>query len=431
MRFIRQLRARHADFSAWRARSRFGRNLWQVARANVLAQALPLLAAPLLTRLYAPESFGSLTLFTSLLGVGLALGTARFEWSVPNARSSGMAAALLGCGALVLLLTTALAGGAWWLWGDALAAPGSTLHAAGWMLPAALLGAGLQQLLAAWHVRGAELAPVGRAKVRQSLANLGVTLVASTLGGVGLLAGALAGAWVGLETLWRHAWGLRARVRRLTGRHLALAARHFGAEALWSTLASLLNTISFAVIPLALARHYSVAEVGYYALMQRVALGPVGFVGAAITQSFWAEAARLVRSQPQALAQLFHKSTRRLLWLALPLALLALAGPLYVGPVFGAAQWQQAGWVVAASAPMVLGQAVVSPLSHLIVHRKQHWQVAWDAARTLALLATIETLGRQAAPFAWAVLAASLVMSAMYLVLYFLNLVALRRRALP
>jgi O-antigen/teichoic acid export membrane protein len=428
MEFTRQVRAWWAGFATWRTRSRFGRNLWQVTRANVLAQALLLLAAPLLTRLYAPESFGSLALFTSLLGLGLALGTARFEWSVPNARSGAMAAALLACGAGVLLLASAAAAVAWWAWGACWAAPGSALRAAGGLLPLALLGAGLQQLLSAWHVRGAELAPVGRAKVHASLANVGVALAASVLGGVGLLAAALAGAWIGLGTLWRRARGLRPCLRRLRRRHLALAVRHFGGEAAWSTLASLLNTVSFAAIPLLLARHYSAAEVGYYALMQRVALGPVGFVGAAITQSFWAEAARLVHTQPEALEQLFRRSTRRMLWLALPLALLALAGPLYIGPIFGSAQWQPAGWVVAASAPMLLGQAVVSPLSHLIVHRKQHWQVAWDAARTLALLAIIETLGRQAAPFAFTVLAASLLIAAMYGLLYFMNLAALKRR---
>ena len=74
MEFTRQVRAWWAGFATWRTRSRFGRNLWQVTRANVLAQALLLLAAPLLTRLYAPESFGSLALFTSLLGLGLAHG---------------------------------------------------------------------------------------------------------------------------------------------------------------------------------------------------------------------------------------------------------------------------------------------------------------------------------------------------------------------
>ena len=154
-----------------------------------------------------------------------------------------------------------------------------------------------------------------------------------------------------------NARGLRKAVRRgwrLTGR----ALRRFGAEAGWSTLASLLNTLSFAVVPLLLARHYGLAEVGYYYLMQRVALGPVGLVGSAVAQSFWVEAARLAHVRNAELESLFRRSAGRLLLISIPLALLALAAPWYIGPICGAANGADAGWVVAASVPWLVGQVV-------------------------------------------------------------------------
>lgn len=408
-------------------RSRFGTNLWHVARANVLAQALPLLAAPMLTRLYTPADFGTLALFTSVLGMGAAVATLRFEWSVPNARSSGMAAALLACGTAVLLLATLLLALAWPCGGLSWGALRGGDVRLPLLLPLALLGLGLQQLLQAWHVRSTRLEAVGRAKVLQSAANVAVSVAASSWGGLGLLLGALAGAWVGLETLLAQARGLMRACRR--GRRLlGHALRRFGAEAGWSTLASALNTLSFALVPLLLARHYGLAEVGYYSLMQRVALGPVGLVGSAVAQSFWVESARLARVSNPELEQLFRRSARRLALVALGVAPLVLAAPLYFGPIFGAERWSAAGWVVAASMPLLAGQIIVSPLSHLIVHRKQHWQAAWDLARIVALAATIEGLGRANAPFAGVVLAASSVMAVAYVILYLMNLRALRQR---
>lgn len=399
--------------------SRFARNVWLVARANLLAQALPVLAAPLLTRLYGPAAFGELALFAAALSLALAVATARLDWSLPNARSRPMAAALLALGAAALgLCCLLLALGLWW-WPVA-----GLSKAAAWLLVPALAGAGLQQLVSAWHVRGAELAGVGRAKVMQSVANVGVSLAAAPLlpaGPWGLLLGVLAGAWAGLGTLWRTAQGLRAALRSLTPRRLAVAWHRFRAEAGWSTLVSACNAASFAAVPLLLARHYDAAEVGFYALMQRVALGPVGLVGQAVSQSFWSESARLVREDPPALARLYAGTTRRLLWLSLPLALLALAGPWYVGPIFGAAQWSGAGIVLAACVPMLVGQVAISPLSHLVIHRRQHWQAAWDVARLAALALAIETAGRSGAPLAGAVLALSCVMGAMYAVLWALN----------
>ena len=176
-----------------------------------------------------------------------------------------------------------------------------------------------------------------------------------------------------------------------------------------------------------LARHYGAAEVGYFALMQRVALGPIGLVGSAVSQSFWAEAAQLLRRDLPALRALYRRSTVRLAWVALPLGALALAGPLYVGPLFGAEAWQAAGWVLAASVPMLLGQAVISPLSHLIVHGRQRWQALWDAARVLLLVLAIEALGRAGAAFAVTVFGVSMVMAVMYGVLFAMNRAALRR----
>ena len=183
--------------------------------------------------------------------------------------------------------------------------------------------------------------------------------------------------------------------------------------------------MSLAIAPLLLARHYGIAEVGYYALMQRLALGPIGMIGSAVSQSFWAEAAQLVRRDPVALDRLYRHSTRRLAVVALPLAVLALLGPLYIGPLFGSGQWNGAGWVLAASVPMLVGQVMVSPLSHLVVHRRQHWQTVWDVARVALLVATIEGAGYAGASMSVAVLALSIVMGAMYGVLMLLNLRAL------
>lgn len=388
----------------------------------MLAQALPLLAAPLLTRLYSPTDFGALALFASWLSMALAVATGRFDWSVPNARSTSLAAAVLALGALVLPVAGLLCA-------VALAATGQPGWY--WLLLPALVGGGWQQLLVAWHVRGAELGGVGRAKVAQSVANVGLCVAAGPFvpagqGAWALVAGVLLGAWAGLGSLWQAANDLQHALVALTRRRLVVAWRRFATEAGWSMLVSLLNAASFAAVPLLLSRHYSVAEVGFYALMQRIALGPVGLVGAAVSQSFWAEAARLVRADRPQLGRLYLTGTRNLGWVALPLALLGIAGPLYVGPLFGSEQWSAAGAVLAASVPMLVGQVVVSPLSHLVIHRLQRWQALWDMARLVLLALAIETAGRADAPLAVAVLMLSLVMAAMYAVLFALNWRALR-----
>ena len=144
-----------------------------------------------------------------------------------------------------------------------------------------------------------------------------------------------------------------------------------------------------------------------------------------MSQSFWAEAARLVRQDPSALEQLYRRNTVRLAWASLPLALVALAAPLYIGPLFGTAQGDGAGWILAASIPMLVGQTAISPLSHLIIHGKQHWQAVWDVTRVLLLLATIEGAATLGATFVTTVLLLSTTMALMYAMLMLMNLRAL------
>ena len=245
---------------------------------------------------------------------------------------------------------------------------------------------------------------------------------------VGLCAGMLAGAWAASLGLLGYAKGLGTALGRLSARRVAVSWQRFRGQVAWSTLAALLNTLSLAAVPLMLSRHHSLADVGFYTLVQRIAFVPAGLVGSAVRESFWAEAARRARSDPAGLRALFLASLRRLGLLAAVATVVALAGPIWVGPLMGAEQWSGAGWVLAASVPMLIGQIAVSPLSHLEVHGKQHWQAAWDAVRLVTLVLVIDIAGRSGAGLPETVLALSVVMGAMYGVLLMLNLRALSDR---
>ena len=131
------------NWKTWfQLRSRFARNVMVVLGANVVAQALPVLAAPLLTRLYTPSDFGAVALFASALSMALAVATARFDWSIPNARSSTTAAALMLLGLFMLAICTLLIALVW-VWAPS---QWGMLETFGWLLPLTMLGAGAQHL---------------------------------------------------------------------------------------------------------------------------------------------------------------------------------------------------------------------------------------------------------------------------------------------
>lgn len=412
--------------------SRYGRNFLHVVAANALAQSILLAAAPFLSRLYGPEAFGAFGIFTAIVGVGLAVVTGRLEWLIPNPRSHKRAGSLLALG-LVITALSCFAASLVLAWFPRAALPASWTPLVDLLglVPWALAGIGMQQLLQAWHVRGTDLLALSRVKTFQDVANIVAALSAVWLFGQsarewGLVAGMMVGAWAGALGLWQTAEQVGPALKRISLRRLVLTWHRYQGQIGWSTLAAVLNASSLAVVPLLLARHYSVAEVGFYTLTQRVAFVPIGVLSSAVRQSFWAEAVQQVRRDPVSLLALFKVSIRRLSWIAAVVALCALAGPLYVGPIFGNEQWERAGWVLAASVPMLIGQIVASPLSHLEVHGKQRWQAMWDSLRIVAFVLILEATGRSALPLPVTVLAMSLVAAVMYVILMLLNVRALK-----
>jgi len=408
--------------------SRFRQNFVKVAKANFLAQLLSLLASPLLTRLYSPADYGTVALFSSLLGILLAFATLRFDWSVPNATSRTQAAALLVIGFLALTFVSITTFSMLWLFASEWTfwQGFQVLRPFLLLLPVALIGGSFHQLMQAWFIREANLTAVSRTKVTQSIVSTGLNVAGGILqlGAWGLIFSSVVGAWVGIGTLLRHADGLKAGLLRLSVMKVRASWLRFWRESFFSTLVTIINTASLTVTPLLLAQFYSATELGWYALMLRLAIIPTGIFTGAIGQSFWAEAASLVKTDRARLRMLYLRTSRGMVLLAIPVVVICLLGPFYTGVVFGE-EWTSAGYILAALSPLIFGQIVVSPLSHLIVHHKQHWQFLWDSGRLVLLLVVLSIAGAAHLTISLTVLITSLIMLLMYAVLFGLNLMNL------
>lgn len=407
--------------------SRFRQNFLRVARANVLAQLLPFLAAPILTRLYTPGDFGAFAILSSMVAIAGAVAILRLDWSVPNAKTRLQAAMLIFYGGMVLLSFCCLLAFAVWLqiklpvfWESPAMPDGSLM----WLAPV-ILGTGFVQLLQAWHIREAELAPISRAKVFQSASGVVAQIGLGALGtGVlGLMVGSLCNAWGGVVVLSCHTLFLKSSLNRVSVRRLCVTIKRFWRESFQSSGVAIVNAASLTVLPLLFAKYYTPAEVGAYGLMYRLAVAPVGLITSALGQSFWAEAASRIKSDSLGLRQLYIRTTKQLVPVALLFVVVCLAGPLYVGVVFGD-QWTQAGWVLAALAPMLFGQIVFSPLSHLVIHRKQHWQFWWDLIRLAGIFVVFGVVQQTSSVFIELIAYISLFSLIMYVILFLLNLVA-------
>ncbi|WP_294412042.1 lipopolysaccharide biosynthesis protein [Pseudoalteromonas sp.] len=74
---------------------RFGRNVITLMFGTVLAQAIPFIFAPLLTRIYSPSEFGLLGIYSAVVSIGVVFATGRYELAILLPKSEKSAFNLL------------------------------------------------------------------------------------------------------------------------------------------------------------------------------------------------------------------------------------------------------------------------------------------------------------------------------------------------
>nr|MDH4393436.1 polysaccharide biosynthesis protein [Aquabacterium sp.] len=142
---------------------------------GLLAQALPLLLGPWLTRLYSPAEFGVYHLFAAVAANAAVVACARYEFALPLANDDADAVALRALCQRLLLASTALAaiGGIAW----------AALSGQAWplWLPAAVGALGLVSLATLNATRAERFPALAIARVLQhgggALAQLGAGLL--------------------------------------------------------------------------------------------------------------------------------------------------------------------------------------------------------------------------------------------------------------
>jgi O-antigen/teichoic acid export membrane protein len=334
--------------------------------AATIGQAIVVISAPVITRLYSPADVGSYAVATAVLSVLVVVTCLRYEWAIPLPESDIAAANVLVLCILVAIGTSLIAAVALWLGGSWLLALLGAPTVAQWAVLIAVgqLGAGIVLALTGWAIRTKRFTDIGINRLTQSatLVVVQVGLGVIRLGPVGMLLGSVAGNQAGFIRLARVAWRTHAPAfRAVTWAGIRYAARRYQRFPIFSSGSALMNTLGEQAPLLLLVGIYGAAVGGQFALAVRISALPVTLVAAAVSQVFVAETARLAREQPTEMRVMFGRTTRVLALLAAgPFLLIAILAPILAGLIFGEA-WRDAGLYVAILAPMFYLQLVTSP----------------------------------------------------------------------
>ena len=203
--------------------SSFFSDIVKLASGNIIAQGFVILVAPILTRLFSPETFGVAALLSSIAGLISVVSSFQYETSILLPKTDDEAANLLGvslCFVLLFSLVTALVV---FLAGDFFSAllNIAILKNYLWIIPVAVFSQGFSHALSCWNTRTKHFSLLSLLRVIKSITARGGKLVGGFSGFVsgGLLFGAdvfsfiVSGCILGFQ-VWRNNRKLfRANIR--------------------------------------------------------------------------------------------------------------------------------------------------------------------------------------------------------------------------
>lgn len=348
-------------------RASFARNVGILAGGTALAQALTVLALPIITRLYTPEDFSVLAVYAALLGMIGVVACLRFEIAIPLPSDDFEAANLLVLG---LFFTTVISGLVLLLVelvpeqiANGLGQP--ALKAYLWLLPLGVWLSGAFGCVQYWATRSKLFSDIAQTRMTQSLGSVFVQVLMGWLtknGPLGLLLGQVASSGAGFIKLGKVAWrDMHAHKQHITCETLKRSFRKYSHYPKFSSFESLANMAHIEIPLIIIAATALGPEAGFVLLAMKAAAVPMGLIGGSISQVYLSRASDELRSGK--LPEFTKKITVGLVGAGVgPLVCIGILAPDLFPLLFGS-QWARAGEIVSWMTPWFILQFLASPLS--------------------------------------------------------------------
>lgn len=363
----------------------FVRSISTVFFGTVLAQLIPVLAAPLLTRLYSPEDFG---VFSSFLSVGLifaAFSTGKFELAIMLPKLKGKAFYLfcLSVGSALVLNTVFFIIIA--IFSKEISSILNNPKIEGYLYLCPVLA-----LIVSIYVSGQYLAnrdrqyiQIARSKVLQTfISTLFQLLTAKSFGVLGLLGGQIVGQGLavfalGKQTFFRY----KKYLLGVSLRRLSITAREYKKFPLFFSMSYGLNTFATNITPVILTTTFGLTYAGLYLLVQRVLAMPVGMVVNSISSVFFQK----ITTQKDC-RKLYLLISGGLFFAATPIVVVMyLYGSEIFKYVFGE-EWSIAGEMASLLVIMYWFSLSTNPVSQFsTVHQKVFYNIVWQILLLLSI----------------------------------------------
>jgi O-antigen/teichoic acid export membrane protein len=394
------LAARTERLRAALARRPFLKNVSIMLTGSAAGQLVSVLLSPVLTRLYSPQQFGILSVYTAILTILVVIASLRYELALTLAATEEEAinlVAVCGCALSATTLVIVIA---------AFGFPDPILESV-WPTPTnfyhILVYRGLFILgfvcLGGYYIalyfatRQEAFQSIARTRIYQGvtgpLSQIGLGAIGA--GAPGLLIGSILGQSAGTLGLFYGQIGRRRELLHAVSwqkmKMLARRYRRFPLVASWAALVDAAGGNQ--LLYLLVSTGYSARIAGFIFLAERIVARPLSLIGTSILQVFVGEAGKTVSADPAKLRSRFYQVVSRQFCLALAWIAFANVVAAALFPTVFGANWGDAVIYLQAMSLAYLAQAIVLPVFHTLqILEKQTMAAGWQLSRLTLVITT-------------------------------------------
>ena len=351
--------------------SEFIRNVLTLVTGTSIAQAIPILIMPILTRLCSPEDFGIYASYLALVSMFGVVATGRLDMALmlPKKNEDSIRIILIAI-CLTFAITIFLYPLVYAI-DIASSFLNLTIKAWHYHIPIGVLLFSLYALIISWHNRNKHYKLMSHSRVIQSSSISLSQVIVGSFGNynLGLIYSDLLGRLIAIILIYKKTGLINYKIKFNKVKILALIKRYKKFPIIEAP-ASLVNVsahhLPFIVLPFI----FSSTVAGLYFLVFRVLMMPASLIGKAVLEVFKNRAQEDFTSTGN--CRLIFKRIGVILFLMslIPAILIVIFAPSLFMFAFGK-EWREAGEYARILTPFALLQFVSSPLSYVLVFREK------------------------------------------------------------
>ncbi len=328
-------------------KSEFVKNSLTLFTGTTIAQIIPVLISPLLTRLYTPGDFGVLALYMSFASVLAVFATGRYEMAIMLPKKDSDAINLFSLSlvismlvSIVVLLTVVLFHNRIVLWSG-----NNRISFLLYFLPFSVLSLGFYKSLNYWFNRKNKFKNIAGSKVIASSSNSAVSLISGIInkGGFGLVFGWIFGQLSSMLFLLRKMYVTeRENFKNIKKNKILAVTKRYKKFPLFDIWSEFLNVLSVQLPIVIISQFFGENITGHYSFAYKILLLPFSLLAFSMGQAFFKKANEIKNEGKDVAVFTFGVFKKLVLISFFPLAVIGMFGDIIFPFVFGK-EWIIAG----------------------------------------------------------------------------------------